>query len=127
MYNVLIADDDVDAWFQVNALLRRYDIKASVVTNLKAAMRYIDQQTPCLLFFDKQLQDNSTPDFISYIRSKYPQVKIIMINAYRDGSKGFRSGADLIISKPLIPEMIERAIIKLLTLQQQEIQRAYLH
>ena len=82
MYNVLIADDDVDAWFQVNALLRRHFLKASFVTNLNAAKQYIEQHIPSLLFFDRQLQNHSTLDFIKYVRSKYPEAKIIMINAH---------------------------------------------
>ena len=127
LYNVLIADNDVDAWFQVNALLRRYFIKASFVSNLSAARRCIDQQKPSLLFFDKQLQDNSALDFIRYVRSKYPQAKIIFINTCGEVSTGLRSTVDLIISKPLMPEIIERAIVKLLSLQLQEMQPAYLH
>jgi DNA-binding response OmpR family regulator len=114
MYNVLIADDDVDSWFQINALLRRYLIKARFVTNLNAARQYVDQETPSLLFFDKQLQDHSALDFIRYVRAKYPLAKIIMMNHYGEGSMGFRSRADLTISKPLIPEVIEEVIIKLL-------------
>lgn len=114
MYNVLIADDDVDSWFQVNALLRRHFIKASFVTNLQAAKQYIDRQLPSLLFFEQELQDHSTLDFVKYVRSKYPFAKVIMVNHYGDGSIGFRSRADLTISKPFIPEVIEEAIVKLL-------------
>lgn len=114
MLNVLIADDDVDSWFQVNALLRRYLIKARFVTNLKAARQYVDQETPSLLFFDKELQDHSALDFIRYVRSKYPLTKFIMINNYGEGSEAVKSKADLTICKPLMPDIIEAAIIKLL-------------
>ena len=114
MLNVLIADNDVDAWFQVNALLRRYLIKANFVSTLKAARHQIKQQIPSILFVDKQLQDNSALDFISWVKSKYPQVKIIFINIYGEGSAGFRARPDMVISKPLIPDIIERAIVKLL-------------
>jgi DNA-binding response OmpR family regulator len=125
MYHVLIADDDVDAWFQVNALLRRYLIKASFVTNLSAARQYAEQQSPSLLFIGNQLQGHSVLGFIKYIRSKHPEVKIIMTNTYGEGSMGFRSGADLVISKPLIPEIIERGIIQLLFPKLQEMQQAW--
>lgn len=127
MYNVLIADDDVDSWFQVNAMLRRHLLKASFVTNLSAAKQFVEQRIPSLLFFDKQLQDNSTMDFIKYVRSKFPQIKIIMINAHGDGSPGFRSRADLVISKPLIPEIVERAILNLLSPDQQSYQPAFIY
>lgn len=125
MFNVLIADNDVDAWFQINGLLRRHFIKASFVNNLNAARHYIDQHTPSLLFFDKQLQDNSVKDFIWYVRAKYPRAKIILINTCGEGLKELRSMADFIISKPLMPETIERAIVKLLNLPDHEPQPAY--
>ncbi|GAC1597051.1 MAG: hypothetical protein NVS3B8_09950 [Chitinophagaceae bacterium] len=118
MYNVLIVADDVDAWFQVNALLRRYCIKACFITNLSAARQYIDRQNLSLLFFDKQLHGKAAFDFTSYVKSKCPQAKIILINTYVKEPAGY-SKADLIISKPLIPETIER-VIKLFSPQLQE-------
>ena len=79
---------------------------------------------PSVLFFDKQLQDQSSIDFIRYVRLKYPDVKIVMVDNYGEGSMGFRSRADLNISKPFIPEVIERTIVKLLFPQLQEFQPA---
>jgi len=111
---MLIADDDVDAWFQVNALLRRHFIKANFVTNLSAAKQIIDRVAPSLLFFGKQLQDHSTPDLIRYARARYPFIKIIMGYSHGDGPAAYKSNADLLICKPLVPEMIERAITNLL-------------
>jgi len=124
MFKVLIADDDVDAWFRVNALLRRYLVKASFVTNFSAARQWVDKQIPSVLFFDKQLQDQSSIDFIRYMRSKHPGVKIVMVDTHGDGSMGFRSMADLNISKPFLPEVIERTIVKLLFPQLQQFQTA---
>ncbi len=120
MFNVLIADNDVDSWFQVNALLRRHLIKASFVNNLNAAKNYIDNHIPSILFFDRQLQDTSVKDFIWYVRSKYPKAKIILINTCNGGLNGLRSLADLVISKPLIPDAIERAVVKLLHAYEQD-------
>lgn len=125
MFNVLIADNDVDAWFQINAVLRRHLIKASFVNNLNAAKDYIEHHTPSLLFFDKQLHDTSVKDFIWYVRSKYPKAKIILINTCNGGLNGLKSAADFVISKPLIPDAIERAIVKLLKASEQDPQPAY--
>jgi DNA-binding NtrC family response regulator len=114
MYNMLIADADVDAWFKVNALLRRYLFKANFVTNLGLARQSIDKEPPSMLFIDNQLLDNSARDFIKFIKSKYPKVKIILINSLGSGARRNKPGADLEISRPIIPEIIERAIINLL-------------
>jgi DNA-binding NtrC family response regulator len=124
MYNVLIAGDDVDAWFRVSSLLRRYLVKASFVTSFSAARQWIDRQTASVLFFDKQLQDQSSLDFVRYVRAKYPDIKIVMVDNYGTGSMGFRSRADLNICKPFVPEVIERAIVKLLFPQVHEFQHA---
>jgi len=114
MYNVLIADDDVDAWFQLNALLRRYLIKANFVTNFNAAKQYIDRHLPSLLFFDNHLQNHSTIDLIRYVKSKYPYAKIVMINTHAERPNHPALQPDLTISKPLMPDIIEYAIVKLL-------------
>ncbi|MFT3935805.1 MAG: response regulator [Chitinophagaceae bacterium] len=122
MYNVLIADDDVDAWFQVNSMLRRNSIKANFVNNLGAARQYVDHQAPSLLFFDKQLQDSYPVDFIKYVKGKYPSAKVVLIKHYGENNINMGCNADLTISKPLMPDTIERSIKQLLP-QQQEVQR----
>ena len=114
MLHVLIADGDVDAWFRVNALLRRYLVKANLVTSFAAAKQWLDKHTPSLLFFDKQLQDQSAFDLVSYVRSRYPQTKIVMINSFVENNLASAPSADLNISKPFRPELIERTIINLL-------------
>jgi DNA-binding NtrC family response regulator len=113
MYNLLIADADVDAWFKVNAILRRYICKASLVTNLGLARQSIDKEPPSMFFIDNQLLDNSARDFIKFIKSKYPKVKIVLINRLGAGVRRFHLHPDLVISRPIVPEMIERAIINL--------------
>jgi DNA-binding NtrC family response regulator len=114
MYHVLIADDDIDAWFRVNALLRRYLIKAGFVTNLSNARQYTHRQTISLLFIGKQLQGHSTLNFIKYARLKHPFLKIILVNTSGDAPVAPGSGADIVISKPLVTGIIERCMIQLL-------------
>jgi DNA-binding response OmpR family regulator len=121
MYNLLIADADVDAWFQVNALLRRYLVKANFVSNLGLARRRIDKQLPSLLFIDKQLLDNSASDFFRYVKANYPKLKIILVNRLGESARRLQAGADLVISKPIVPEIIEQAILGLAFQPAQEI------
>ena len=110
---MLIADADVDAWFQVNAMLRRYMVKANFASNLGLARRCMDNEHPSLLFIDRQLLDNSAGDFFHYVKSKYPEVKIILVNRLGESVRRLQAGADLVISKPIIPEIIERALLHL--------------
>ena len=113
MYHILIADADVDAWFQVNALLRRYLVKANFVSSLALAKQHIEKDAPSILFVDKQLLDKSFKDFIGYVKLKCPFVKIIMINGIGKTAKRLQSSADLVICRPIIPEIIERALLKM--------------
>lgn len=113
MYNMLIADADVDAWFQVNALLRRYMVKVNFVANLSLARRCMDNDHPSLLFIDKQLLEHSAGDFFGYVKSRYPAVKIILVSRLGESVRRLQAGADLVISKPIVPETIERAIVNL--------------
>ena len=113
MTTVLIADDDVDAWFRINALLRKHLIKASFALNLAAARQFIEKQVPALVFLNNHLQDG-TPDFIRYVKTKYPQVKIIIINGNAAFPLRFKFGNQWCISNQLVPETIEHTLKKLL-------------
>jgi DNA-binding response OmpR family regulator len=124
MYNLLIADADVDAWFHVNALLRRYLVKANFVSNLGVARRRIDKQLPSLLFIDKQLLDISASDFFQYVKANYPKLKIILVNRLGESARRLQAGADLVISKPIVPEIIEQVILGLAFQSAQEIPAA---
>ena len=113
MYNMLIADADVDAWFRVSALLRNHLVKANFVTNLALARQYLEKQMPALLFIDSQLLDNPGRDFIRFVKLKYPAVKIVLINSLGTTGRRLTAKADLVISRPIIPEIIECAIVKM--------------
>jgi DNA-binding NtrC family response regulator len=124
MYNVLIADDDVDGWFRINALLRRYLVKASFVSNLRDARQWIEKYEPSILFLNKHLHDHSPLDLLHYVRAKYPQVKIVMLNFQENDSLPLKTVADLNMNKPLVPTIVERVIIKLLSPQLQLLEQA---
>jgi DNA-binding response OmpR family regulator len=113
MYNMLIADADVDAWFQVNALLRRYRVKVNFVTNLGLARRCIEKEQPSLVFIDRQLLDNAAIDFLRCVKSTYRDAKIVLVNRPGENLPHLPAGADLVISKPIVPEIIESAIVYL--------------
>jgi two-component SAPR family response regulator len=115
MYNVLIADDEVDGWFRINALLRRYLVKASFVSNLRDARKWIEKHEPSILFFNKQLHNQSPLDLLNDVRAKYPHVKIVMLNSQEKDNLPLQMIADLNINKPVVPTIVERVIIKFLS------------
>lgn len=113
----LIVDDEVDICFLLSGILRQKQLKPSFVNNLAGAKESLQHETPSILFLDNHLPDGFGLDFIQYVKSNYPEVKIVMITAH-DGlverKKAQAEGADLFISKPFTREVIDYAIKKLL-------------
>ncbi len=113
----LIVDDEVDICFLLSGILRQKQLKPSFVNNLAGAKESLKHEIPSILFLDNHLPDGFGLDFIQYVKSNYPEVKIVMITAH-DGlverKKAQAEGADLFISKPFTREVIDYAIKKLL-------------
>lgn len=113
----LIVDDEVDICFLLSGILRQKQLKPSFVNNLAGAKESLKNDTPSILFLDNHLPDGFGLDFIQYVKTNYPEVKIVMITAH-DGlverKKAQAEGADLFISKPFTREVIDYAIQKLL-------------
>lgn len=113
----LIVDDEVDICFLLSGILRQKQLKPSFVNNLAGAKESLQKDTPSILFLDNHLPDGFGLDFIRYVKSNYPEIKIVMITAH-DGmaerKKAQSEGADLFISKPFTREVIDYAIKELL-------------
>ena len=113
----LIVDDEVDICFLLSGILRQKQLKPAFVNNLAGARDLLEKDTPSILFLDNHLPDGFGLDFIPYVKTHYPQVKIVMITAH-DGlaerEKARAEGADLFISKPFTREVIDYAVKNLL-------------
>jgi len=113
----LIVDDEVDICFLLSGILRQKHLKPSFVNNLAAAKEYLKKEVPSILFLDNHLPDGFGLDFITHVKTNYPQVKIVMITAH-DGlaerKTAQQQGADLFISKPFTRDVIDYAVTKLL-------------
>jgi len=113
----LIVDDEVDICFLLSGILRQKQLKPAFVNNLASAREVLQKDTPAILFLDNHLPDGFGLDFIPYVKTHYPQVKIVMITAH-DGlierEKARAEGADLFISKPFTREVIDYAVKNLL-------------
>ena len=76
---------------------------------------YLERYKPSLIILDNQLPDGFGVDFISYIRKKYPSIKIIMISGFgaaRDVA--LENGADMFFEKPFSLDEFDNAINQLL-------------
>ncbi|MEO5595142.1 MAG: response regulator [Chitinophagaceae bacterium] len=113
----LIVDDEEDICFLLSGILRQKQLKPSFVNNLAGAKESLKKDIPSILFLDNHLPDGLGLDFIQYVKTNYPDIKIVMITAH-DGlierKKAQLEGVDLFISKPFTREVIDYAIKKLL-------------
>ena len=86
------------------------------VQNLLAAEDYLQKQQPDVIILDNKLPDGFGIDFISYVKQKYPRIRIIMITGYDASAKdvAMENGADIFLEKPFTREQLYQSVVKLL-------------
>lgn len=117
MPNALIIDDETDIWMLLSRILRKHNFSTYFVNNLEAATRRLQQEVPEIIYLDNHLPDGMGLDFIQFIKTQYPQTKIVMITGHSsqaDRNKAFNQGADMFLSKPFSSEAIRDTISSLL-------------
>ena len=117
MPNALIIDDETDIWMLLSRILRKHNFSTYFVNNLEAATKRLQQEVPAIIYLDNHLPDGLGLDFIQFLKTKYPQTKIVMITGHSsqaDRNKAFNQGADMFLSKPFSSEAIRDTITSLL-------------
>jgi two-component system, OmpR family, response regulator len=110
---VLIVDDEIDICFLLSGMLRQRDLRPSYVNTISDAQIALMEEPPSLLFLDNHLPDGHGLDFIRFVKSKYPDTRIIMITAHdsaEDRRKAANEGADYFLSKPFTRNQINSII-----------------
>jgi len=111
----LIIEDEVDICYLLKGILRYKNIDADYVTSLSDAEIALRESAPPIVFLDNHLQDGLGVNYISKVKKKFPDTKVIMITAHdtqADRDKAFAEGVDLFIGKPFTREVITKAIEK---------------
>lgn len=114
---VLIIDDEADICYLLSTLLKQKNLDADYVNTLTDAAIALKNTTPEIIFLDNHLPDGLGMNFIEYIKSHYPSIKIVMITAHdtaADRQKALSEGADYFISKPFTRDMIYKTVEQLL-------------
>jgi two-component system OmpR family response regulator len=112
---ILVVEDDGEIGLVLDMVLHNDHLQLDYVDNLESADEYLQKEQPSIIILDNKLPDGFGVDFISYLRKKYPSIKIIMISglgASRDVA--ISNGADMFFEKPFSLEEINEAINKLL-------------
>lgn len=113
---LLIIEDEGDMCLLLNIMLNDKDMELDHVKNLSAAEEYLQKEQPAVLILDNKLPDGFGIDFIPFIKSNYPSIKIIMISGYDASAEdaALASGADIFLQKPFKREDLFKSIQQLL-------------
>lgn len=113
---ILIVEDEGEMCLVLNILLNDEDIELDQAQDIETATEYLEKTQPSLIILDNKLPDGFGVDYISYLKSKYPSIKIIMISGY-DASVmdvALENGADFFLEKPFTRQQLVNAIKSLL-------------
>ena len=113
---ILIIEDEGDMCLILNIMLTGKEMELDHVKNLAAAKEYLDNEQPSVIILDNKLPDGMGVDFISFVKQKHPDVKIVMISGYSDAVKDIAldNGADKFLEKPFTKESLYKSVKELL-------------
>ena len=112
---VLVVEDEGAMGLVLDMVLNEKKIQLDYVNNLLAADEYLQKQTPSVIILDNKLPDGFGVDFISYIKKKYPSIKIIMISGLSTARDvAMENGADMFLDKPFSMDEFNKAMDQLL-------------
>jgi DNA-binding response OmpR family regulator len=112
---ILIVEDEGEMSLVFDMILNERKLQLDYVNTLLAADEYLQKQQPSLIILDNKLPDGYGVDFISYIKKKYPSIKIIMISGLTTARDvAINNGADMFLEKPFSLTEFEEAINPLL-------------
>lgn len=112
---VLVVEDDGEMGLVLDMILSGKNIQLDYVNSLLSAEEYLQEQEPAVILLDNQLPDGLGVDFISYLKKKYPAIKIIMISGLGSARDvALANGAEVFFEKPFELAEFEKALNSLL-------------
>ena len=109
---VLIIEDEGDMCLLLNILLNGKEMELDHVKNLTLAQEYLQKVQPAVVILVNKLPDGFGVDFISFIKTNYPSIKIIMISGFDASAKdvALDNGADVFLEKPFTKDQLYTSI-----------------
>jgi two-component system, OmpR family, response regulator len=112
---ILAVDDDGQMGLVLDMVLHETKFELDYVNSLLLADEYLKKQQPLAIILDNKLPDGYGVDFISYLKKKYPSLKIIMISGFGSARDvALENGADLFFEKPFSLDEFNEGISRLL-------------
>ena len=98
---ILVVDDEGQMGLVLDMILNESEFQLDYVNSLLSADEYLQKQEPAAVILDNKLPDGFGVDFISYIKKKFPSMKIIMISGFGSARDvALSNGADVFFEKP---------------------------
>ena len=111
---ILVVEDEGEMALLLNIALNDTNFQLDYVNNLTSADEYLQQQEPSIVLLDNKLPDGYGVDFISYMRKKYPAIKIVMISGFSSvRDVALENGADKFFEKPFSKQQLCDSISEL--------------
>jgi len=113
---LLVVEDQGETSLVLGLILSDRKFELNYVNNLLDADEYLQKNKPSVIILDNKLPDGFGVDFITYVKKKYPGIKIIMISGFsmaRDVAMA--NGADVFLEKPFSMDNVNQAIDQVLT------------
>lgn len=110
---VLIIDDETDICYLLSTLLKQKSFETQFVNTLSDAELALKNDVPEIIFLDNHLPDGLGLNFLEYLKTNYPSIKVVMITAHDtadDRKFALSNGADLFIGKPFTRDIIYSAV-----------------
>ena len=112
---ILVVEDEGEMRLVLDMILNEGKFQLDYVNNLLAADEYLQKQEPSIIILDNKLPDGFGVDFISYLKKKYPAIKIIMISGFATARDvAMENGADMFLEKPFTLKEFYEAINQVL-------------
>jgi len=113
---MLVVEDQGEMCLILDLILSERKFESDYVNNLLDADEYLQKNNPSLIFLDNKLPDGYGVDFISYVKKKYPKIKIIMMTGYGTARDvALENGADFFLEKPFSLDNVNQAIDQVLS------------
>ena len=112
---ILVVEDQGEISLALEMILSERNFKLDHVNNLLDADAYLETHKPSVILLDNKLPDGFGVDFISYVKKKHPEVKIIMISGFSTARDvAMENGADFFLDKPFSLDSVNDAIDRVL-------------
>ena len=112
---MLVVEDQGETCLLLGLILSDRKFEMDYVNNLLDADEYLSKNKPSMIILDNKLPDGFGVDFISYVKKKYPSIKIIMISGFASARDvALENGADIFFEKPFSLDEFSGAMDRLL-------------